>query len=85
MCGYRIQLGCSIKAVASHSIFEKQLAHYSERNFAVIPDTLTKTIYLRHLLAELYGGRYAGIVGYSQAILSVMLPSGYSVSQSSLQ
>lgn len=81
VCGYRIQLGSSIKAVASRNNFEKQLANYSERNFAVIPDPLTKTIYVifrQDCTVE------DMMESYSQAILSAMLASGNSVSHSSV-
>ncbi|EFX70705.1 hypothetical protein DAPPUDRAFT_256823 [Daphnia pulex] len=57
-------------------IGQQQLVHYSERNFAVIPDTLTKTIYVIYRwncsvedMLESYS---------QQAILFAMLSSGYS-------
>ena len=81
MCGYKIQLGSSIKSVASQNNFEKQLTNYSERNFAVIPDPLTKTIYV------IYRGDCTVedmLESYSQAIFSAMIASGYSVSQNAL-
>jgi hypothetical protein len=81
VCGYKIQLGSSIKSVATQNNFEKQLANYSERNFAVIPDPLTKTIYV------IYRGDCTVedmLESYSQAIFSAMIASGYSVSQNAL-
>nr|CAH0098414.1 unnamed protein product [Daphnia galeata] len=76
VCGYKIQLGSSIKSVATQNNFEKQLANYSERNFAVIPDPLTKTIYV------IYRGDCTVedmLESYSQAVFSAMIASGYSI------
>lgn len=82
VCGFRIELGSSIKAIASRQELENQLANYSERNFALIPDSVTKTIYViyrRDCTAE------EMLESYSLAVLAAMLASGYSVSQTSFQ
>ena len=79
VCGYRIELGSSIKLLASENIgFESQLANYSGRNFALVPHPVTKTIYVifrRDCKAE------EMLEAYSQAVLSAMLASGQTVSR----
>ncbi|KAK4030186.1 hypothetical protein OUZ56_023163 [Daphnia magna] len=76
-CGYRIELGSSIKAIASNKDLENQLAIYSDRNFALIPDSVTKTIY------TIYRQECTSeemLESYSHAVLAAMLASGYAVS-----
>ncbi len=73
ICGYRIELGSSIKLLACANDFESQLTNYSDRNFAVVPDTVTKTVYVifrRDCMAE------EMLEAYSQAVLSAMFASG---------
>ncbi|KAI9550820.1 hypothetical protein GHT06_004673 [Daphnia sinensis] len=76
VCGYRIELGSSIKAVASNKDLENQLAVYSDRNFALIPHSITKTIYIiyrQECMSE------EMLESYSHAVLAAMLASGYGV------
>ena len=43
ICGYNIQLGCSIRPIASS--FDEFKADFKRKNYALIPDESTKTIY----------------------------------------
>lgn len=76
VCGYRIELGTSVKDLMTGKTFENTLSNYSERNFAIVPDTLSKTIYVIYK-SEIRPDEL--LESYAQAVLAAMLASGHTV------
>lgn len=72
----KIELGSTIKDQLDEEALENQLSFYSNRNFAVIPNKLSKTIYVIYRQGVTSEEM---LESYSHAVVSAMLVSGQSV------